>query len=728
MMEKAGNPRQYISTSIRLDFYNDSNLKQDIQNRMSDKTEIRFQNAINNLQGDNKESIGDSLSEVTKLAMAYFFESIFPKGISVKNNFYTLQSIKGFMDACNHTSYTPIHELDATYYKLRHTAMFKHCWLIIQAAWFFNSSHFGHHQYIDYINHYSETEKKLSIEAYKLDKEYLEKKYRDIDKEKKKGKQCKEIYGYKIVEQWYYFILFIIAKELDIKTSHFKQSKTDFREYTPITKCPRQLRSLVPFKLIECDIKSAFPSFLDALTGTNLRAGIYANLMKRKNISRSEAKILFNKQLNSGKYKTKEQTKQFLLECGYTSYQSDTIVQMTHDPDRKFVSHMCELEDDAINQFREVNNLQRGSRLHDSLIFIDDKIKPKLMFFENDIVEFGLSELNQPILKQGFRFSDKWLPYAYISSIPATTENEIKAFIKKKDFRKPKKIGDANSFRFYAGNYKYISAAFNLNKKYSYKEFLTNCRRMFATLEYLNERKLKTTQIYLMLLHIRAHSNIIFNVRYTHKWILKMGYEEINVKTKDRDYDFLENLIFKEKIEFLNALNKARGIVNRNQNLYKLFCRVEKHISEDDFSFLDMKFKGKKANTLIVKSILKRFNYLRTGKHRKPKAQTDKRNPLYSNLYKEGSIKVIEPHKFTSLNRNIKRKIEKYENELKALVQTETNKRKSDQYLHIIGELVNIQPDLDILRNEEAIRSEIRYLMQEIDKCEYSEKQAQTEF
>ena len=55
----------------------------------------------------------------------------------------------------------------------------------------------------------------------------------------------------------------MVCKELELPTNHFKIGEKDFREYNPLTKCPRILRAETPFKMIECDIKSAFPSFLD---------------------------------------------------------------------------------------------------------------------------------------------------------------------------------------------------------------------------------------------------------------------------------------------------------------------------------------------------------------------------------------------------------------------------------------------------------------------------------
>ena len=87
-----------------LPFHNTLNLKDDIQNRISPDIELRFKDALNNIKGDSGDGV--DFSEVVKLAMAYFFSEIFKHPI--KNQYYTLEYVKGFLDADNKTSYTEI--------------------------------------------------------------------------------------------------------------------------------------------------------------------------------------------------------------------------------------------------------------------------------------------------------------------------------------------------------------------------------------------------------------------------------------------------------------------------------------------------------------------------------------------------------------------------------------------------------------------------------------------
>src|SRR5690554_6619283 len=183
--------KAFISHHIRLDFFNNSKLDADIQSHISDDSEINFQFALQNIQGDNKETKGTTFSELTLLAMAYFYERIFPKD-AISDAVYTVEGVKGFFDACNYTPYTAIYEIDTTCYKLRDTALFRACYLIIQCAWFFNSEHFGRHQYLEYSSHYIKTGEQLPIEDYKYNKKDLIKQYGRIDIKRKKELYLKE--------------------------------------------------------------------------------------------------------------------------------------------------------------------------------------------------------------------------------------------------------------------------------------------------------------------------------------------------------------------------------------------------------------------------------------------------------------------------------------------------------------------------------------------------------
>lgn len=665
-METANNkavPKTYIAEWIKLDFYNNSNLKTDIQNRISKNIETDFINALNNMKGDNKNGFGVSFSEITLLAMAYFYSEIFTH--KIKDKYYTIEKVKGFIDANNLTTYTAIYELDIKFYSLVDAPLFKHCWLIIQSAWFFNSQYFGYHQHIDYVNHYINTGEKLPIEKYNFDRNYLDKKYIDVDSRKSKSMP---INGFTLVSQWYYGILFLICKELKLSTSHFNISIKDHREYNPLPKTSRQLRPLAPFKLIECDIKSAFPTFLDIETGANLKDDIYNNLMLTKRITRSEAKILFNTICNSGKYKSKEFTKAFFLDCGYTNEQSADLLYYTHNEKYKFISFMTEQEENAINNFISINNLQRGARLHDALLFIDDKTKPQILRVDPNC-DFGYKEMNRPVIRENFYLSDKRLQYAYVNSLPSGLN-----MIAKHDFKKPNIKGKTDSFIIYVEKFEYISAGFNLNNYNDFVEeikeevmslnetlvykrtqlaenpnqiFISLCENMLDVLFYLNKRKIKPLELEFILKHIRRQSNYVFNFRATYLRLIKYNSNGFDLKNfRKRDFDIVGKPQFKKNIDFLNEKNKAIKEVNILLNYKDLIDLMRERIQNNDYSFLsENTIIGHKRNNLLTYAIINKFNLLCTGSFYKP------RKPKVCNVFNNDTIKSLQTFETSQENK-----------------------------------------------------------------------------
>lgn len=702
--------QKYIPKWCILDFSNSSNLKTDIQKRISVHTPTNFINALHDIKGDNRNGNGLSYSEQVLLAMAYFYSEIYTGKFT--DNIYSLEKVKGFLDADNLTNYTAIHEIDVTFYKLKNAPYYRHCWLIIQSAWYFNSEHFGHHQHIDFVNHYIKTGDKLPIDSYNFDRDYLEKKYNDID-------QAKiiqiPINGFSLVSQWYFGILFLVCKELDLPTTHFKIKIKDNREYNPLTKMSRQLRPLTPFKIIECDIKSAFPTFLDALTGAKLKDKVYNNLMKSQSVSRSEAKIMFNKICNSREYKTKDFTAEFFISCGYSPEHITMLLYFTHNDHLKFFQFMTRREENAINTFVKQNILERGARLHDALLFLDTKLKADSYNLKvNQNCDFGFKELNRPVYKESFKLSNKRLPYAYMNSIPRGLN-----LIARHDNSKPNMIGAAGGFRFYDTKYEYISASFNTNDFYiDDASFNTNCKVMFSTLQYLNKQTTNPRHIYLILKHIRECTNIVFNLRAMYYKVKRYQYDPSHILTKARDYELIEELKFKVKSDFVKSLNTARGIVNYNHNLKELYILIEERISNDDYGFLnELSVKGHKRNNLLVYVIVRRFNSLCNGIERSPR-KTVKREALYNTAIKSLPLNLI-----TSTNRTSKatlaRQNKKKERELTVRNQFISNRPIAQQLLLILGQIVGKKTNLNIIENIELQNQLKLELINTIDKCFY---------
>ena len=631
------------------------------------------------------------------MALAYFYSEIFTD--KIEDKYYSIEYVKGFLDGNNLTPYTAIHEIDVEFIKLNEVPYFNHCWLIIQSAWFFNSIHFGSHQHIDYVNHFISTGQKLPIEYYKYDPIYLEKKYSEVTATKKKKEP---INGFTLVNYWYYGILFLVCKELHLPTTHFNCGIKDNREFNPLPKTSRQLRPLAPFKVIECDIKSAFPTFLDVETGAALKDHVYNNLMHSKGITRGEAKVLFNKVCNSGKYKTTQETISFFLACGYNQRQCEYLVKLTHDPEIKFYSFMTEYEALAISHFIIQNQLQRGGRLHDALLFIDNKIKPTILKVHPNC-DFGYKELNRPVISETFMYGSKRLKYAYINSIPRAFK-----LITKHEARKPDVKGVSNGFKFYTQKYDYISASFNLNNYFDIKDkdpkefFYSQCKVMLNTLFYLNKRKLKPFELFTILKHIRQHSNYIFNVRGLYSSLIMYQCNNTEIKIKAKDFDIIETKKWVQMIDFLNDYNEAKKILTFKDNYYNLFALLKERIINNDYGYLNEAIvNGKRCNNSLTYVIINKFNLLVTGRQRAERYGV-KKDPLYSSIIKRVLIKSLSL-KPQQQNAYIQKGITSYERDLKTMNRLINNREKAQQLFLIVCELAGRKAEISIITNVEVI-------------------------
>ena len=701
-------PQNYVSEYIKLDFFNNSNLKTSVQNRISLNTGAEFYNKLQDIKGE--KTTGVSFSEITLLALAYFYSEIFTD--KIEDKYYSIEYVKGFLDGNNLTPYTAIHEIDVAFVKLNDAPYFNHCWLIIQSAWFFNSIHFGSHQHIDYVNHFINTGQKLPIENYNFDRIYLEKKYKEVTTTIKKKEP---INGFTLVNHWYYGILFLVCKELHLPTTHFNCGIKDNREFNPLPKTSRQLRPLAPFKVIECDIKSAWACFLDLETGANLKDHVYNNLMHSKGITRGEAKVLFNKVCNSGKYKTPQETISFFLACGYSQKQCDKQITLTHNPEIKFYSSMTEYEALAISHFTVQNQLQRAGRLHDALLFIDNKIKPTILKVQPNC-DFGYKELNRPVIRETFLYGSKWLKYAYINSIP-------KGFnlITKHEAKKPTVKGVANGFKFYTQKYDYIGASFNLNNYFEIKDkdpkefFYNQCSVMLNTLFYLNKRKLKPFELFTILKHIRQQSNYIFNVRGLYSRLIMYQCNNNEIQIKAKDFDIIEPKTWVKMIDFLNDYNEAKKMLTFKDNYYNLFALVQERIINNDYGYLNEAIiKGKRNNNSLTYVIINKFNLLVTGRQRAERYGL-KKDPLYSSIVKRVLIKSLSL-KPQQQNAYIKKGITSYERDLKAMNRLVNKRETAQQLFLIVCELAGCESEVIIKSNVEVIKELKAELYRTINK------------
>jgi len=151
----------------------------------------------------------------------------------------------------------------------------------------------------------------------------------------------------------------------------FKTTSRDNRVFNTATKTTRQLRPYTPYRLIQCDIKSAFATFIDEIIESNIAQNVYANIMKNESVDRSQAKTLYNTMLNDYKRDPKD-AKAFLKNCGYSKEQVENILSITSKEKGSFYRAMTIKEENIIHAFKDINKLDETAvRLHDAILIFD---------------------------------------------------------------------------------------------------------------------------------------------------------------------------------------------------------------------------------------------------------------------------------------------------------------------------------------------------------------------
>lgn len=520
------------------------------------------------------------------------------------------------------------------------------------------------------------------------------------------------------VTQWYYHILFLVVRELGLPEHNFKVTYKKHREYNPSIKTPRVLRWLTPFVCLHCDIKSAYPSFLDAITESNVGSEIYERIMKNKQCTRDDAKRHFNMMLNSGRkeYWKKDKAIQDLINWGYNKNQANTIILYTHDPEKSFTEHMSEIEAEAISVFAKANHIQNFVRLHDAILCIDDGNKPVLKSLENEKIRLDMHRPIQPVLNSFFGNSNRWLPYAYVSSCP-----NLKSLITRTTATSSQQIkGEADGFKFFYEPFDYISASFDLNDKFTKDEFMYKCKVMLSTIHYLTGRPVSDDELCLIIKHIRRNSNVMFSERFLFLELRKEKNIIEDIEVKSRDFEMTERKFFKRKIDFLKALNIAKGKVNKINRLKHIQKMLKKSIQSDVYEWIDFGIGRNRRKQSLIHCIANRINCLRTGKKQKFKAQNQVAYPLYRTYYKElGQVEFepIQKSKYSNKNRLTQRKINKQEKTLIQYIKLQSNRLQAKQYLHIINLLLGEEATL----KTDFIDREKQYLTKQMEVEDFEE-------
>lgn len=175
-----------------------------------------------------------------------------------------------------------------------------------------------------------------------------------------------------------------------------------------------QIESLTYGHFIEVDITAANPQFIDemlnkypGLEKSNIGCNVYENLMRKRGLTRNEAKEIYNIALNKSDEHNRDirRTKKVFLDAGYTTKQISKLYELTKIKGEIYLK-MTEREKEAVNKIREVlicfENI-RVVRRHDSLLVYSFN-SPEILAVCSKIFE---NQANYPLIHINIYSSDK---------------------------------------------------------------------------------------------------------------------------------------------------------------------------------------------------------------------------------------------------------------------------------------------------------------------------------
>ena len=472
-----------------------------------DQTPNEYWDLLNNISGDVYQNNGVNFDKLVLHSLHYFFINCINSSDLLDSD-WSLEFAKSILDKNNDTGWQPVttspHSTNIEVYKKDY---YKECFAFIQLAYYLNHIDLRQNQYFEYIDHYLTTGSKLPEDNYKLDLAYLKKKYNDYDKSKADHKTTAAA----TLKNHFYGCLFILCNDLGLSIKNFKVKSKQGRDYSTIVNVPREFRKYFPFILVENDIIAANPHFIDLEIDSNCASGIYEKFAASLNVTRTEAKILFNKTLNSGKYYPREYFVKF-FEPIYKD-KTEALVNLVMDLKKPFWMVMQHWEFIAIETYKNTNKIQNVTRLHDAIICIDNIYSKELRTSFTNFT-FGSKKLNSFGDGLQFEVSKKSSKFNYISSLPSSLSGYKNAVHHHKS---QKEIFKSKNFDIYKDDFHYIKAGFNIASRGNfYKDdfvhitedvFLDKVKNQIAVLIYLNDNINHQNLSYL----INAIVNYIFD-------------------------------------------------------------------------------------------------------------------------------------------------------------------------------------------------------------------------
>ena len=548
---------------------------------------------ISNIQGTSKT--GYDFNDVVTASIQYLTYNSFYR---LNDNEYTLTHFKGILDTINireQFGYKPMIE---TPYNgnLEYKQVFylREAYAIIQLAYYMNCNNLENTDFFKYTKHYSITGEKLPDDLYNDDLSYLHKEYSKIDN------NGKDRYKHAITKHFNGCLL-ILLNDLKLPTTHFNKSVKDNREYNAMVQSPRDWRTIFPFELLEFDIKSAFPTFIDYLIGSNIGSNVYELIMQTYNVERSDAKILYNTWINSTKYKNAQQFTEF-FEPIYKEYTPKLVAYLT-DKTTLFWQRLFELENRSIDLFKYNNNVHNGTRLHDAYFIINNEYYNPITYTDFGLATFG-KKLSEPTQLEITCNTSKNISKGYE---PAINKHLDMNMISSEYFNQNIDFVNVGKFTIYQRHFECYKSNFNVSVNgmysdgefifYTDKWFIDKIQNLTNVLFHLNQDKREhqiLTYLELILAHIKAKGVWSFNTQLLINHLLE-NRTEPTIQYTDYIYhsDITIRNVYDFQSEYYDAIRKANLVFQ---------CKSVFHIVEHSY-------KTKTKLFINIKDIFENKNY-----------------------------------------------------------------------------------------------------------------------
>jgi hypothetical protein len=194
--------------------------------------------------------------------------------------------------------------------------------------------------------------------------------------------RCIEIKGYKEVDQWKglrtrkqlletigWANLFLLNGEREFYNFPLKRNRT----YNPLTQVPAPLRTLIGTRIVEIDINSANPTFIDEILDTNLKSSVYERIMDVYKVDRNRAKIMYNTYLNNHRAKPMD-VWTFFYKIGYGDDGARKLTELICGGRGQVYDRMTAHEIEIINTFTEITLPDtKWFRFHDAILLIEGR-------------------------------------------------------------------------------------------------------------------------------------------------------------------------------------------------------------------------------------------------------------------------------------------------------------------------------------------------------------------